>query len=104
MQAQPLRTCVLDTDDNEIEFTRWYNEHRLTLALDKLEDDERDELLDALDEIMREPYGPLTTFMTGTPGHVERRIWILPRGWVLVFAPYPQGVIPLKEPGLLVRD
>ncbi len=84
---------------------RWYNEHRLTFALDKVTDEgELEAVLEGLDMVMADPYGPLTTEMRGTRDHVDRRIAILPRGWVLVFTPYPNGVFPHREPGLLVRE
>ena len=84
---------------------RWYNQHRLYFALDKCEDlNEVNDVLDGLDDVLANPSGPMTTPMRGTHDHVDRVIALLPRGWVVVYSIYPNGVPPQRAPGLLVRD
>ncbi len=86
---------------------RWLNEHRLTHQLDKItDDDELDDVLDALDEIARDPNGsPLAAPMQGTRDHVDRMIALLPHGWVVVYSIYEQGVPPGPQvPSLVVRS
>lgn len=83
----------------------WANEHRLYIALDKVSDrDELDDLLDALDEVLADPYGGAASHMRGTSRTVDRWILPLPHGWVLVYTPYPAGIPPQSKPMVLVRD
>ena len=61
---------------------RWGNEHRLTHALGLIEnDDEVDDLLDALDAVLADPGAPeliVSYPMRGTSDHVDRIIAELP--------------------------
>jgi hypothetical protein len=84
----------------------WVNEQRLTWALDKITDDSvLDDLLDALDDVLADPYGEtVTSPMRGTMYRMDRFIAPLPHGYFVVFSPYPDGIPPsTSRPSLLVR-
>lgn len=85
---------------------RWGNEHRLYFALDRVTDPQvLDDLLDALDDVLADPYGPLCSVMRADLYHTERRIAALPHLWYLVFTPAPGGAPPATtKPLLIVRD
>lgn len=85
---------------------RWLNEHRLWHGLDSCDDDEREDLLDALDLILEDPErSDLTAPMQGTHDHMDRTIGLLPHGWVIVYTICPAGVPPaVKYPSLVVKS
>jgi hypothetical protein len=85
---------------------RWGNERRLYLALDQVKDqDVLDDLLDALDAVLLDPFGEWSSVMRGTRYRTDRYIAALPHLWYLVFTPYPDGVPPSTNlPTLVVRD
>ena len=85
---------------------RWANEHRIFFALDKVTDPEVvDDILDALDEVLADPYGLWSAPMQGNRTHSDRLIAALPHGWYIVFTPQPQGAWPaMKSPALVVHD
>ena len=85
---------------------RWLNEPRLTWALDQCPDEQLDDVLDALDLLLEDPWrADLTAVMQSTRDHVDRMIALLPHGWVLVYSIHPDGVPPgPRQPGLVVRS
>ena len=86
----------------------WGNEHRITWALQAVDDEDLlDSLLDDLEAILTDPFAPVGVFvhrMRGTSDHVDRWVAHLAGGWVLTYTPYPGGVPPMKDPIVVVRD
>ncbi len=83
---------------------QWGNAAKLHLALDHVVVDEvRDDLLDALDAVLEDPFGPWSSPMRGDDRHADRMIAAMPHGFYLVFTPYPNGCPPVMSPVLVVR-